>query len=135
LPSLSALPTADGLDPCGLLALRAGLGDVPTDLSPALGPPLDGEAGAPRFARGRVARPSDANASGPVVLPSPIAAKLDSMPEGPLRAVLARHLPQAEVQAWTGGHLLNEVEPARAADCVLHHLHTTRQDGTGPCPN
>ncbi len=49
LPSLSALPTADGLDPCGLLALRAGLGDVPTDLSPALGPPHGGEAGALRL--------------------------------------------------------------------------------------
>ena len=43
--------------------------------------------------------------------------------EAPLRAMLARHLPQAELQAWAGGHLLHEVEPARAADWVLHHLH------------
>ena len=54
------------------------------------------------------------------------------VPEGPLRAVLARHLPRAEVQAWHGGHLLHEVEPARAADWVLQHLHATRQDPPAP---
>ena len=43
--------------------------------------------------------------------------------EAPLRAVLARHLPQAQVQTWPGGHLLHEVEPARAAEWVLQHLH------------
>ena len=44
------------------------------------------------------------------------------VPQGPLRAVLARHLPQAEVQAWPGGHLLHEEQPARAADWVLQHM-------------
>jgi len=45
------------------------------------------------------------------------------VPEAPLRAVLARYLPQADVQTWAGGHLLHEVEPARASDWVLRHLH------------
>ena len=45
------------------------------------------------------------------------------VPPGPLRTVLARHLPQAELQAWAGGHLLHEEQPARAADWVLHHMH------------
>lgn len=49
------------------------------------------------------------------------------VPEGPLSAVLARHLPQAEVQTWTGGHLLHEVEPVRAADWVLRHLRDVRE--------
>ena len=51
--------------------------------------------------------------------------------EAPLRAVLARHLPQAHLQAWPGGHLLHEVEPARAADWVLSHLHRTDKEA-GP---
>jgi len=50
------------------------------------------------------------------------------VPEKPLRAVLTRYLPQAEVQVWAGGHLLHEVEPARAADWVLRHLHQARVD-------
>ena len=49
LPSLTAPLAVEGLDACGQLALRAGLGAEITDLGPALGPPLDGEAGVTRL--------------------------------------------------------------------------------------
>jgi magnesium chelatase accessory protein len=54
------------------------------------------------------------------------------VPQAPLRAVLARHLPRAEVQAWPGGHLLHEEQPARAAEWVLKHLHAKPQGDTAP---
>lgn len=53
------------------------------------------------------------------------------VPQSPLRAVLARHLPRAEVQAWPGGHLLHEEQPARAANWVLHHMHPTHRMSQG----
>lgn len=52
------------------------------------------------------------------------------VPQGPLRAVLARHLPRAEVQTWPGGHLLHEEQPVRAADWLLQHMHQTPQGDT-----
>ena len=48
------------------------------------------------------------------------------VPQGPLRAVLSRHLPHAEVQAWPGGHLLHEAQPAAAADWVRGHMRQPR---------
>lgn len=44
------------------------------------------------------------------------------IPPRPLGAVIARHLPQARVSHWPGGHLLHEEEPARAAAHVLQAL-------------
>ena len=52
------------------------------------------------------------------------------VPQGPLRAVLARHLPQAEVQTWPGGHLLHEEQPVRAADWLLQHMRQPAQGDT-----
>lgn len=40
------------------------------------------------------------------------------VPEAPLRRVIAEALPAANVLRWAGGHLLHEVEPARAAALV-----------------
>ena len=54
------------------------------------------------------------------------------VPQAALRAVLARHLPQARVQAWPGGHLLHEEEPVRAAAWVLGHIKPTGGGHTGP---
>ncbi len=54
------------------------------------------------------------------------------VPQGPLRSVLARHLPQAEVQAWSGGHLLHEEQPARAAGWLLQHMLAPPQGDTAP---
>ncbi len=42
--------------------------------------------------------------------------------ERPLRRVLQRHLPQAEVQTWPGGHLLHEQSPERAARRLIELL-------------
>ena len=53
------------------------------------------------------------------------------VPQAALRSVLARHLPGAAVQAWPGGHLLHEEQPARAAQWVLSHMHTTPYGDTG----
>ncbi len=44
------------------------------------------------------------------------------IPERPLRRVIERHLPQATVERWPGGHLLHEEDPARAAARVLAAL-------------
>ena len=44
------------------------------------------------------------------------------IPERPLRQVIERHLPQATVERWPGGHLLHEEDPARAAARVLAAL-------------
>lgn len=44
------------------------------------------------------------------------------IPPRPLGAVIARHLPQAVVEHWPGGHLLHEEDPARAAARVLAAL-------------
>lgn len=44
------------------------------------------------------------------------------VPERPLRRIIQRALPGAEVETWAGGHLLHEVEPERAAAWVLRHL-------------
>lgn len=44
------------------------------------------------------------------------------IPPRPLGAVIARHLPQAVVEHWPGGHLLHEEDPARAAARVLQAL-------------
>lgn len=52
------------------------------------------------------------------------------VPQGPLRTVLARRLPRAEVQTWPGGHLLHEEQPARAAAWVLHRMHRMSQGDT-----
>ena len=56
-------------------------------------------------------------------LASPVAMVLGQqdkwIPERLLRPVIARHLPQADVQVWPGGHLVHEEEPARAAARVL----------------
>jgi magnesium chelatase accessory protein len=41
------------------------------------------------------------------------------IPEGPLRELLARRLPDADLQSWPGGHLVHEELPARAAERVL----------------
>lgn len=41
------------------------------------------------------------------------------IPENSLRPVIQRHLPQAEVQVWQGGHLVHEEQAARAAERVL----------------
>lgn len=46
------------------------------------------------------------------------------VPEPALRAVVERHFPQATVRRWEGGHLLHEVEPARAAQLVRQLLDT-----------
>jgi hypothetical protein len=59
----------------------------PRAIEPA--PRVDGEAGAPRFARGRVARSSDANASGPVVLPSPVVNTAGPAPSLPLSSSMS----------------------------------------------
>ncbi len=45
------------------------------------------------------------------------------IPERLLRPVIARHLPQADVQTWPGGHLVHEEDPARAAARVLALLN------------
>lgn len=44
------------------------------------------------------------------------------IPEKALRPVLARYLPRAEVQVWTGGHLVHEEAPDRAAAFVAGKL-------------
>lgn len=44
------------------------------------------------------------------------------IPPRPLGAVIARHLPQATVEHWPGGHLLHEEDPARAAARLLQAL-------------
>lgn len=44
------------------------------------------------------------------------------VPPAALRRVIGRALPQAGIETWAGGHLLHEVEPARAATLVLEHL-------------
>lgn len=44
------------------------------------------------------------------------------VPAAALHRVIGRSLPDAGVEAWSGGHLLHEVEPARAAATVLDHL-------------
>lgn len=44
------------------------------------------------------------------------------IPERLLRPVIQRHLPQADVQVWPGGHLVHEESPARAAARVLQML-------------
>ncbi len=41
------------------------------------------------------------------------------IPEKLLRPVIARYMPQADVQTWPGGHLVHEEEPARAAARLL----------------
>jgi magnesium chelatase accessory protein len=41
------------------------------------------------------------------------------VPVAPLRAVIAKHLSEARVETWAGGHLLHEIEPARAAALAL----------------
>jgi magnesium chelatase accessory protein len=41
------------------------------------------------------------------------------IPERWIRPVVARHLPGADVQAWPGGHLVHEEQPAWAAARVL----------------
>jgi magnesium chelatase accessory protein len=56
-------------------------------------------------------------------LRSPVAMVLGArdrwIPERMLRPVIARTLPQADVQAWPGGHLVHEEDPARAAARLL----------------
>jgi len=47
------------------------------------------------------------------------------IPERLLRPVIARHLPHADVQAWPGGHLVHEEDPARATARVLALLNET----------
>lgn len=44
------------------------------------------------------------------------------VPPAALHRVIGRALPEAGVESWAGGHLLHEVEPARAAATVLQHL-------------
>jgi magnesium chelatase accessory protein len=51
------------------------------------------------------------------------------IPRGPLESVLARYAAAAEVEYWTGGHLLHEVEPERCAQFLLQHLQ--RPEGAG----
>jgi len=41
------------------------------------------------------------------------------IPEKLLRPVITRYMPQADVQAWPGGHLVHEEDPARAAARLL----------------
>ena len=53
------------------------------------------------------------------------------VPQAALRAVLARHLPQAQVQEWPGGHLLHEEQPVRAAEWLLRHVKPTPGGDTG----
>ncbi len=59
-------------------------------------------------------------------LRSPVAFVLGAqdrwIPERLLRPVIARHLPQADVQVWPGGHLVHEESPQRAAERVLAML-------------
>ncbi len=60
-------------------------------------------------------------------LRSPVAFVLGAqdrwIPERLLRPVIGRHLPQADVQAWPGGHLVHEEQPERAAARVLALLN------------
>ena len=44
------------------------------------------------------------------------------VPGAALRAVLARYFAGAEIEDWPGGHLLHEVDPARATARVLEAL-------------
>ena len=44
------------------------------------------------------------------------------VPPRPLRAVIARRFPAATVLCWEGGHLLHEVDPARAAALLREAL-------------
>lgn len=53
------------------------------------------------------------------------------IPERLLRPVIQRHLPQADVQAWPGGHLVHEESPARAAARVLQMLPKPLQPPPG----
>lgn len=46
------------------------------------------------------------------------------VPPAPLRRLLAQRLPEAQVEAWPGGHLLHELEPDRAAAWVLAQAAT-----------
>jgi magnesium chelatase accessory protein len=52
------------------------------------------------------------------------------IPERALRPVLQRCYPDADAQAWPGGHLVHEEQPARAAQRVLALLAETRADTT-----
>jgi magnesium chelatase accessory protein len=45
------------------------------------------------------------------------------VPERPLRAVIARAFPAAEVLTWPGGHLLHEERGDEAATLILDTLH------------
>lgn len=56
------------------------------------------------------------------------------VPEKPLREVIAQHLPQARVATWSGGHLLHEVEPARAAALLRAALAPAATADTAPPP-
>jgi magnesium chelatase accessory protein len=44
------------------------------------------------------------------------------VPPEPLTQVIRRYLPQAHVERWTAGHLMHEIEPARAARVILDLL-------------
>lgn len=116
--------------PSGLIDLL--LGSTGSKLSPAQRAPYKRLFADPAHVRGAVGFMAAADLPALNIdcarLSSPVALVLGQqdkwIPERLLRPVIARHLPQADVQVWPGGHLVHEELPARAAERMLAMLTT-----------
>lgn len=116
--------------PSGLIDLL--LGSTGSMLTPAQRAPYKRLFADPAHVRGAVGFMAAADLPALNVdcarLHSPVALVLGQydkwIPERLLRPVITRHLPQADVQAWPGGHLVHEELPARAAARVLALLES-----------
>ena len=53
------------------------------------------------------------------------------IPVVPLTAIIARHLPQAHVELWRGGHMLPEADPQRVAEAIAWRMSRARANGMG----